>query len=209
MNLQKEYIKTQYLYTPLFCEENIWLLLQSLSTTSPTTNAATSTMVNLKIAIDKMWVLIITNPEQKIALFNQNAAAVNQPVIWDYHVILLAEINHRYLIFDFDSRLPFVTPLQKYLQNTFIPPTQLPQEFIPYIRKVPAQSYRDKFYSDRSHMHNQIDPCQFPSWPIINTNREHSIALADYLNTEQALDDNSLMLKISSLKKLEHWLMNN
>ncbi len=202
MNSLKEYIKTQYLYTPLFCEENIWQLLQSLSATS----AAAKTMVNIKIAIDKMWVLIITNPEQKIALINQQAAAVNQPIIWDYHVILLAEINHQYLIFDFDTRLSFVTPLQEYLQKTFIPPNKLPQEFIPYIRKVPAQSYLNKFYSDRSHMQNQIDARQFPPWPIINEHREHCIALADYLNTEQALDDSSQVLKVSSLKQLEYWL---
>ena len=213
MNSKKKYIRTQYRYTPLFCEENIWQLLQSLSATSattrPSTSTAANTVVNEKIDTHKMWVLIITNPEQKIAFFNQQAAAVNKSIIWDYHVILLAETGHQYQIFDFDTRLPFVTPLQEYLQKTFIPPAKLPPEFIPYIRKVPAQSYLDKFYSDRSHMCNQIDASQFPPWPIINANREHHITLVDYLKTEQVLDDNSQVVKVSSLKQLEHWLINN
>lgn len=197
MNPHKEYSKTQYLYTPLFCEENIWQLLQSLSAANA---------INTNTAIDKMWVLIITNPAKKIALLNQQAAAINQPVIWDYHVIMLAEINHQYLIFDFDSRLSFVTPLQEYLQRTFIPPDKLPQEFIPYIRKVPAQSYLGKFHSDRSHMRNQIKTSEFPPWPIINAGREHCIALTDYLKTEQEPGDKSQVLKISSLTTLEQWL---
>jgi len=186
----EEYNKTHYLYTPLFCEENIWQLLQSLSSTNAT---------------DKMWVLIITNPEKKIALFNQQFAAINQPLIWDYHVILLAVINHRHLIFDFDSRLPFATPLQEYLQNTFFLPG-IPSEFKPYIRKIPARSYLAQFYSDRTHMQNQIKQSEFPPWAIINADKKHIIPLADYLKIGQQLNDNSKLIKVTSLATLEHWL---
>ena len=133
MNPQKEYSKTQYLYTPLFCEENIWQLLQSFLVIN---ESMTDETKHVNIAANKMWALIITNPDKKIALLNQQAAETNQPVIWDYHVIMLAEINHQYLIFDFDTRLPFVTPLPEYLQYTFIPPDKLPQEFTPYLRKI-------------------------------------------------------------------------
>lgn len=189
----EEYNKKHYLYTPLFCEENIWQLLQSLSSTNAT---------------DKMWVLIITNPEKKIALFKQQYAAINQPIIWDYHVILLAEIGHQHLIFDFDSRLPFATPLQEYLQNTFILP-DMPPEFKPYIRKIPAQSYVDQFYSDRSHMQNQIKQSEFPPWGIINADKKDIIPLADYLKIEQQLNDNSKLIKVTSLATLEHWLTEN
>ncbi len=203
MNPQKEYSKAQYLYTPLFCEENIWQLLQSFLVINESVANETK---HLNTATDKMWALIITNPGQKIALLNQQAAAINQPVIWDYHVIMLAEINYQYLIFDFDTRLPFVTPLQEYLQHTFIPPDKLPQEFTLYLRKVPAQSYLDKFYSDRSHMQNQIDTSEFPPWPVINADKAHCITLADYLKTEQKLDDKSQVHKVSSLEALELWL---
>ena len=191
MNPQEEYNKSQYLYTPLFCEENIWQLLLALSSIIP---------------MDKMWTLILTNPEKKVLLLNQQASAINQPVVWDYHVILLAEINQQFYIFDFDTRLNFVTPLHEYLQNTFISPNNLPPEFIPYLRKVPAQSFLNNFYSDRSHMKNHIEESEFPDWPIINADKKGPISLADYLNVEQEMGDESQILKVSSLATLEKWL---
>lgn len=191
MNPQKIFTKADYLYTPLFCEENIWQLLLSLSA---------------KIATNKMWALIITNPDKKIALLNQQAAPENQPVIWDYHVILLADINHKMLIFDFDSRLPFVSPLEEYLKNSFIAPDRLLPEFTPFVRKIPAPAYLDRFYSDRSHMLGQIPDTDFPSWPLINVEKQSTITLADYLDTDKALNDNSQRLKVTSLHELEQWL---
>ncbi len=203
MNLQQEYSKTQYLYTSLFCEENIWQLLKSLASGQPT------------IGSHKMWALIITNPEKKIALFNQKlspqhfsqkSTIVTLPVIWDYHVIMLAEIHQQYYIFDFDTRLSFISPIQEYLQNTFITPDKLPQEFIPYIRKIPAENYLSRFYSDRTHMENQIVQSDFPPWPIINAGKKDCISLTDYLSIDKQLDDKSQILKVSSLTELKQWL---
>lgn len=199
MNLQKEWSKTQFLYTSLFCEENIWQLLQSISTAN--------TISGVKIASNQMWALIITNPAQKIALFNQQAVPTGQPIIWDYHVVMLAKIKQQFFIFDFDTRLPFVTPLHEYLQNTFIFPDRLPEKFIPYIRKIPAQSYLDRFYSDRTHMQNQIKQSEFPPWPIINAGKKHCLTLTNYLNIEQPLNDNSQVLKISSITTLNQCLV--
>jgi len=193
MNHQ-EYNKTHYLYTPLFCEENIWQLLLSLSTSNP------------GIEKDKMWVLMISNPTQQVALFNQKSAPLNQAVVWDYHVILLAEINKHPFIFDFDTRLPFVTSLPVYLKNTFPPIESLPHEFIPYIRKIPAHSYLDQFYSDRSHMLKQVEPSDFPDWSLINANKSEHIPLMDYSDMELDIADDSQILKVSSLVQLEQWL---
>ncbi len=194
MNLQEEYNKKHYLYTPLFCEENIWHLIHSLS------------IANQNINTNKLWALIITNPDKKIALLNQQAAAINQPIVWDYHVILLAEIHYQFFIFDFDTRLHFITPVHQYLQNTFISSEQLPLEWLPYIRKIPADSYLECFYSDRQHMKGQIEKSAFPSWPLINSDKPHRIRLVDYLDLEQAFDDNSQVFKITSLTTLEQWL---
>lgn len=195
INLHEEYNKKHYLYTPLFCEENIWQLLLSFSQSSK------------KVDSSKMWALIITNPDQKIVLLNQCAAEINQPIIWDYHVVLLAEIHQQPFIFDFDTRLPFITPLHQYLQHTFIFSDNLPQELTPYIRKIPAHSYLERFYSDRLHMENQIEKSEFPSWPIINANKKLRIKLADYLATDRELDDNSQVFKVPSLTALEQWLI--
>ncbi|MCU7940418.1 MAG: hypothetical protein KZQ64_16010 [gamma proteobacterium symbiont of Bathyaustriella thionipta] len=192
-----EFQKADYLYTPLFCEENIWQLIHSLASGN--------------IAINKMWCLFITNPCHQVPLLNQQAAPLNQPIIWDYHVVLLAEINHPPVIFDFDSRLGFVTPLDKYLTNTFIfsdkTSVELPEEFIPYIRKIPAQSYLNNFYSDRSHMLKQISRSEYPPWRIINADKTHCTPLADYLNIKQPLSDNSSVIKVDLYNTLKQGLI--
>lgn len=186
--------KAHYPYTPLFCEENIWQLLNSLT--------------NEKQSLSEMWVLFITNAKRKVPLFNQQAAPVNRAVIWDYHVILLRAINQQPLIFDYDTRLPFATPLKQYLQNSFINPAELPEELTPYIRKIPARTYLQKFHSDRSHMQNIITPSQFPGWPIINAELKNPIKLLNCLDPEQAIEG-SQVLKLSSLTELEQWLCDN
>ena len=189
----KKIHKTDYLYTPLFCEENIWQLIHSLSSSD--------------IAISKLWCLFITNPSQKVALLNQQTAPLNQLVIWDYHVILLADINHQSVIFDFDTRLDFVTSLDEYLKNTFIFfSKEIHEELIPYIRKIPAQSYLKHFYSDRSHMKNQITAAEYPPWPIINDGKKNCIPLADYLNIQKFLSHDGLLIKVDSLEAVKQGL---
>jgi len=189
----KKFHKTDYLYTPLFCEENIWQLIHSLSSSD--------------IAISKLWCLFITNPSQKVALLNQQTAPLNQLVIWDYHVILLADINHQSVIFDFDTRLDFVTSLDEYLKNTFIFfSKEIHEELIPYIRKIPAQSYLKHFYSDRSHMKNQIAASEYPPWPVINKGKTHCTPLRDYLNLKSDLNDNSSLIKVDSFPAVKQKL---
>jgi len=194
--IDKKFHKTDYLYTPLFCEENIWQLIHSVSSGD--------------IAISKLWFLFITNPSHKVLLLNQQAAALNQPIIWDYHVILLADINHQSVIFDFDTRLGFVTSLDEYLKNTFIFfSKELHEELIPYIRKIPAQSYLKYFYSDRSHMINRIAASEYPPWPVINEDKKNCIPLADYLNIQKFLSHDSLLIKVDSLEAVKQRLIDH
>lgn len=180
--------KTQYLYTPLFCEENIWHLGHTLANHS-------------QLDMEKSWVLMITNPEHTIPLMNQQAAEPGRAILWDYHVILLTKMEHEYFIFDFDSRLPFVTPLALYIAATFIEPDKLPERFHPYIRKISLRRYLDNFYSDRSHMIGQIDSSEFPDWPIINQEQDHLVTLSDYLSLGLSLED-SEVIKPESLTAL-------
>ena len=191
----KVFNKAHYHYAALFCEENIWQLLKKLTIQG--------------LSSEKLWVLFITNPLRKVPLLNQQAAPFNKVIIWDYHVILLADINHQPLIFDFDTCLPFVTPLQNYIQHTFINPDDLPKELMVYVRKIPAKSYLEKFYSDRSHMFNQIEASDFPPWPIINAGQYQTIKLDSYLDIKQELNDGSQIFRLSALEKLEPWLMKN
>lgn len=200
-NLLKEYNKSDYLYTALFCEENIWQLLRTLSD-----NCNNELSTSKCITTNNLWVLFLSNSEQKIALLNQQAAEPGQPVIWDYHVILLAEIAQDFYIFDFDTRLDFVMPLHDYLQLTLITPEKLPADFVPSVRKIPAQSYLDYFYSDRGHMLGQIDVSDFPPWGLINADCEQRIALAEYLDFESKVHDAGSVFKVHSLSELQGWL---
>lgn len=182
------FVRTAHLYTPLFCEENIWQLIHSLSCQGEN--------------IDGMWVLILTNPAQKVPLMNQRAVKEHHVVVWDYHVVLLAKGNQMYQIVDFDTRLSFASALHDYIGNTLIEPEHLPEHLHTHIRKIPASAYLNQFYSDRSHMLRQIDSSEFPDWPVINAGQPNTISLADYLNLEQTLNDGSEILKPASLTEL-------
>lgn len=187
------FVKTDFLYTALFCEENIWQLIRSLSSQAHQ-------------CIEQMWVLIFTNPEQKIPLLNQLAAQKNQAVIWDYHVVLLNQIDQKLQIIDFDTRLPFVSPLEQYIQATLIEPARLPENWQTYTRIIPAKSYLQRFCSDRSHMIGQIDETEFPHWPMINTEHHQRIKLTDYLDLDQKLNDGSQIIKPQPLTTLIKYL---
>jgi len=83
--------KTDYLYTKLFCEENIWHLANSL--------------IKQGVNTEEINIIFISNNNKQIAIFNQLTAEVNQPAIWDYHVILMINIKQSPYILDFDTRL--------------------------------------------------------------------------------------------------------
>jgi hypothetical protein len=198
----KQYNKKDYHYTALFCEENIWQLIQSLSTINSTLNQHSTQYIKT----DNLWTLMISNPKQQVILFNQQANPPNQPIIWDYHVILLAKIKTQFFIFDFDTRLPFCCPLHYYIDHTFVTTEQLSQELAIYIRKIPSQHYLNHFYSNRSHMLNHLPITQFPPWNIINLNQQNSIPLASYLDMTLSLNDKSQLLKVTQLIPLKNWL---
>ena len=185
--------KNDFLYTALFCEENIWQL----------TNALTSQSL---LNSNQMWVLIITSTTRKLPLRNQQAVETNQIVIWDYHVVLQAEYAQQHYICDFDTRLPFVSPLDDYIQGTFIEPELLPEPYQPVIRKVPASAYLQQFFSDRSHMLGQISRSEFPDWPLINQNKPSLITLMQYLDLQHTLNDGSQVCTPASLQQLCRFL---
>ena len=70
----KIYNKSDYIYTPLFCEENIWHLANSL--------------IQEGIDAKDLEVIFMSNPGRHIVLLQQYAVASSDPVIWDYHVVL-------------------------------------------------------------------------------------------------------------------------
>jgi hypothetical protein len=183
--------RDQFPYTALFCEENIWQLANSLKKHT---------------SLSDMWVLFFSNPAFKVPLLNQQVAYEGEVIIWDYHTVLLANVDGQYNILDFDTCLPFATVLRDYIEQTVHDPKQLPRDLIPYVRKVPASNYLKNFFSDRSHMTEQIALSEFPPWPVINLGKANTIKLSEYINVLQFIDDGSSIIKVCSREQLITWL---
>lgn len=144
--------KSLFTYTPLFCEENVWKLIESLTSYEN---------------ISPVDVLFIINHSNTVAIFNQNKSIGNQPVIWDYHVILSAQVYQNIFIFDFDSQSTFPVEINQYFTNTFPVNIDLITQFQPMLRKISAKYFIKHFFSDRSHMKNVIPDEEFPDYKII------------------------------------------
>ncbi len=113
------------LYASCYCEENIYQLGKQLLTHNEH---------DIVINQDKLFVLFISNINQQTLIWKQrNSPAPDDPVCWDYHVILccrnndLSEENN--LIFDFDTILPFPVSLSRYIEEAFRPDLQVPVRF--------------------------------------------------------------------------------
>ncbi len=148
--------KSRYLYTPYYCEENIWQL------------AAAVKEVQCKV-------VFISNINRQCALWHQRAAAPGSPIIWDYHVILLCLENGQWTVYDFDTTLNWGASLTSYLSQTFDP--SIPQEFQPRFRVIATHIFLSEFSSDRRHMQSKngdwLQP--IPNWPAIKTESVHNL----------------------------------
>ena len=160
--------KHDFLYTANFCEENIWKLGQRL--------VASEKTPTLK------YVLLLSNHERHIPLYHQQHSSQGQPVIWDYHVILLDA--NKQLIYDFDSHLPFPIAANHYFQETVMS-SAIP-EWRVWVRAIPLPDYLAHFSSNRAHMltQNAALPSVWPDYPPIIAQTQ-PITLMRYLDFEQ------------------------
>lgn len=156
-----------YNYAPFYCEENIWHLCQETDF----------------LPYDRS-VVFVSNERKTCALWHQRArGAENEPVLWDYHVIMLYR-KSGWKVYDLDTLLPTPTPIVEYLRATF-GEMAVPDEFRPLFRVIDADEFVRVFSSDRSHMLNadgtwQVPP---PPWPAIERNdRSNLMELIDMKN---------------------------
>ena len=168
-----QYKKSDYCYTSLFCEENIWHLARSL--------------IDEAIKEEDIHILFLTNKNKQIAIFNQLSAEPKQPVIWDYHVILMVKIEGVHYIFDFDTRLDFITSYEFYIKNSL--PDNIISLYQSQFRIIPAKTYLQYFYSDRSHMKGVISESLFPNYPTILSDSDNKIDLKDLLDIEKNIEN--------------------
>lgn len=141
-------------YTPFYCEENIWHLASSRSDR-------------------ESLVVFLSNARFQIPLWMQRASQdPSQPVVWDYHVILLEKKDDAYQVWDLDSSLPCPTDVTHYVEQSVSRIENLPEKWHIQFRVIPSQSFLEMFSSDRSHMKDSQtgqwikEP---PPWPPIQS----------------------------------------
>lgn len=174
-------------YQPFYCEENVWWQVHE--------------------AEGRRWALFITNAQRRVLLWQQRLAKPDEPVLWDYHVVMLREADGTYWVHDQDTRLPDVCPAHAYLEATFPYDAEaLPDELrslAPSFRLVPAEALAATFATDRSHMLNEdgtyIHPP--PSWPpLVADDLESPSTLDRYLDLT---DD--IAGQVMTLSELRGW----
>ena len=141
-------------YAAYYCEENIWHLC-----------------AERRDAGLASTVLLLTNAERTCALYNQRAAAPGAPILWDYHVILLANDDHRghWMVWDLDTRLDLPLGFSDYVAGTFAEPGRLDARFDVRFRVIDGAAWLADFSSDRAHMKTAQDRYRAPPppWPAI------------------------------------------
>lgn len=178
-----------HLYTPLFCEENIWQLVRQL--------------VADGAAPETLQVIVISNRQKQVVLFNQRNANEHGYVVWDYHVILRQCDEEGDAVFDFDTRLPLHSDSRDYFTATFATQSDLPESLRAVLRVIPAAEYLHCFYSDRHHMHGVIDDEAFPPWPAIMPSHQQVIRLDQYWDMTRQGEGDSRVTEVEAFVESE------
>ncbi|MBM4359529.1 MAG: hypothetical protein FJ096_15605 [Deltaproteobacteria bacterium] len=157
---------TGFDYQPLYCEENVFRLL-----------------AHPQLVRSRRFALFITNRSRRVAMWAQRAAASTDPIVWDYHVVLLTLAPAR--IWDLDTRLPVPCDLERYLAQSFLPLEPAVASLAPAFRLVPAAELIATFASDRRHMRTSEGgfTAPPPPWPPPGVGS----TLERYLDLEDAI----------------------
>ena len=139
-------------YCPNYCEENVWQLCGELPE-----------------GTREAFAVFISNPLKAVALWSQRSAVTpGRPVIWDYHVVLLARSGSGWTVYDPDCTEPSPMSAASWIAATFC---ELPEDsaaLAPEFRLVLAEQYRRELRSDRSHMlRGDRWASPPPPWPCI------------------------------------------
>ena len=127
-------------------------------------------------------------------MFNQQSSPAQQPVIWDYHVILLNTSNSQ--VYDFDTRASFISDALHYFDLSF--PENIKADYQATFRIIPAETYLERFSSDRSHMLGLIEDSQFPDYPAIQS--DNPLYLNDLIYFNKPISLNEKILSLSEMK---------
>ncbi|XP_037120128.1 protein N-terminal glutamine amidohydrolase [Syngnathus acus] len=157
-------------YSSCYCEENVWNLCELVRR-------------ERSAPLQELFVVFISNDNRTVPLWKQKSACGEQPVIWDYHVVLLhVRAGFEATVYDLDSVLPFPCDLKLYAARALRTDGSLRPEYHRKLRVVPADCFLLNFASDRSHMKNTDGSWKMPPPPYtpISTADSH-MNLEDFI----------------------------
>ena len=136
---------------PSYCEENVWMLLNSLD----------------GAALSAAHALFVSNADRTVAFLNQKNGG-GGPVVWDYHVVALLDAPGRRVAVDFNCAAGERLDLNAWLAASF-GGLDVPDFYRPLFKPVPAPLFLERFRSDRSHMLAEDGSylATPPPWPAI------------------------------------------
>ncbi|XP_043073065.1 protein N-terminal glutamine amidohydrolase [Puntigrus tetrazona] len=162
--------REQCVYTSCYCEENVWKLCEYVKDQGT-------------CSLDEVYAVFISNERKTIPIWKQKSSRGDQPVIWDYHVILLhADKQGQSFIYDLDTILPFPCLFDVYSKEAFRSDQHLKPAFWRKLRVIPGDAYLKKFASDRSHMKDSDGKWRTspPPYPCLETS-ESKMNLDDFI----------------------------
>lgn len=114
-------------------------------------------------ALEELFVVFISNENRMVPLWKQKSGRGDEPVIWDYHVVLLqAGQQGEPLVYDLDSELSFPCSLMLFAAQALRSDCNIKPAYHRKFRVVPADSFLKNFASDRSHMKNPDGSWKMP-----------------------------------------------
>ncbi|KAJ3779410.1 N-terminal glutamine amidase-domain-containing protein [Lentinula raphanica] len=192
MSLLPPELPKDAVYTPYWCEENVYLLVQSFSQNP---------------LLSETWdvfVVFISNHNRTVALWNQKLS--KEPygaVVWDYHVVVVLRpqvytSNLRSWVYDFDTRLGLPVTWDSYFAQTFS--TNVPDELQSSFRVVSANIYLNQFASDRSHMLANISASETP---VPSPSYIQPVPPYPPIRGPQCMSHNNLMEFVSMIENID------
>ncbi len=121
-------------YQARYCEENVWHLCQEPMFANRDPHA-----------------VIVSNAQRGVPVWHQRAGVEGEPVVWDYHVVLLARALAAWEVWDLDTTLGLPVAAAEYADRA-LAAGKLAQPWVQWCRVVAAERFVATFTSDRSHM---------------------------------------------------------
>ncbi|XP_032874972.1 protein N-terminal glutamine amidohydrolase [Amblyraja radiata] len=169
-------VKEDCVYTSCYCEENVWKLCEYIKN-------------KRQHPLEEWYAVFISNDEKMVPIWRQRSCHEDQPVIWDYHVLLFHDCGGQHCeVYDLDSTLPFPCPIDIYMKEAFRSEDHMRPIFRRKMRVLRADLYLKTFASDRSHMKNAHGMWRMapPPYPCIQT-AEAQMNLHDFISMNLAV----------------------